>query len=106
MRENTFHVVPSLSWQTIRFESRLAFKIEHRFLHLKLHRDETPAKLSVSWRALGLQANQSMAVRDVVNRRDLSHMTAGQFESVVGKHDVAFIRLSPLPAVAAEGMSM
>ena len=55
---------------------------------------EAPAKLSVGWSALGLTAGRRMAVRDVGNRRDLPD-AVGEFGSVVAKHDVAFVRLTP-----------
>jgi alpha-galactosidase len=60
-----------------------------------LNRDETPANLSVTWRSLGLDVNQPMAVRDVANRKDLPQ-AVGRFESMVGKHDVSFVRLRPV----------
>jgi hypothetical protein len=60
-----------------------------------LNRDEVPAKLFVSWRALGLDATQLMAVRDVARRQDLPH-AAGKFETTVEKHDVSFVRLKPI----------
>ena len=59
-----------------------------------LNRDETPAKLRVSWAELGLDAGRRMAVRDVANKRELPD-AVGQFTSLVAKHDVAFIRLAP-----------
>ena len=55
---------------------------------------EAPTKLSVGWSELGLAAGRRMAVRDVGNRRDLPD-AVGEFGSVVAKHDVAFVRLTP-----------
>eukprot|EP00038_Savillea_parva_P008429 m.176929 g.176929 ORF g.176929 m.176929 type:complete len:581 (+) comp14252_c0_seq1:36-1778(+) len=60
-----------------------------------LNRDETPTKLTVSWADLGLEPTATFAVRDVINKKDLGHMT-GEYSAVVGKHDVAFIRLAPV----------
>jgi len=60
-----------------------------------LNRDETAAELSVSWAELGLPGGTSMAVRDVINGKDLPHAT-DSWSGTVGKHDVAFIRLSPV----------
>ena len=37
-----------------------------------------------------------MDVRDVAGRRDLPRVSSGRFESVVGKHDVSFVRLTPI----------
>jgi hypothetical protein len=66
-----------------------------------LNRGEAPANLTVSWGELGLGAGRRMAVRDVGSRRDLPD-AAGRFESLVGKHDVAFIRLTPVATAAAK----
>ena len=60
-----------------------------------LNRDEAPAKLSVSWQALGLDVDQLMAVRDVANRDDLPDAVE-LFEAFVNKHDVSFVRLRPI----------
>ena len=59
-----------------------------------LNRAEAPAQLAVSWAELHLPAGAKMNVRDVANRKDLP-AASGLFSAMVGKHDVAFIRLSP-----------
>lgn len=59
-----------------------------------LNRAEAPAQLTVSWAELGLPDGAKMNVRDVTNLKDLP-TASGSFSSTVGKHDVAFIRLSP-----------
>ena len=59
-----------------------------------LNRAEDPAQLSVSWAELGLAAGAKMRVRDVTNQKDLPTAT-DTWGATVGKHDVAFIRLSP-----------
>jgi len=60
-----------------------------------LNRDESTVPLAVTWEELGVAASTRMAVRDVANRRDLPPAT-GRWEGSVGKHDVAFLRLTPL----------
>lgn len=60
-----------------------------------LNRGEAPANLTVGWRELGLAVGQRMAVRDVGNSRDLPDATE-HFGSLVGKHDVSSIRLTPI----------
>ena len=60
-----------------------------------LNRGEAAANLTVDWRQLGLADEQRMMVRDVGNRHALPD-AAGQFGSLVGKHDVAFVRLTPV----------
>eukprot|EP01043_Picozoa_sp_COSAG02_P002482 COSAG02_NODE_57_length_43668_cov_118.217196_19_plen_612_part_00 len=59
-----------------------------------LNRAEAPAHLSVSWAELGLAAGATMRVRDVTNQKDLPS-ASGSWGASVGKHDVAFIRLTP-----------
>jgi alpha-galactosidase len=59
-----------------------------------LNRDEAATHLTVSWADLGLPTNAKMAVRDVVNQRDLPS-ASGSWGGLVAKHDVAFIRLTP-----------
>ena len=59
-----------------------------------LNRDEASARLSVSWAELGLAAGAKMHVRDVTNQKDLP-TASDTWGATVGKHDVAFIRLSP-----------
>lgn len=59
-----------------------------------LNRGEAPAQLSVSWAELGLAAGAKMHVRDVTNQKDLP-TASDTWGATVGKHDVAFIRLSP-----------
>ena len=60
-----------------------------------LNRAEAPAHLSVSWAELGLATGTKMRVRDVMNQKDLPGLASGTWGVTVGKHDVAFIRLSP-----------
>ena len=59
-----------------------------------LNRAEAPARLSVSWAELGLAAGTKVRVRDVMDQKDLPAAT-DTWGATVGKHDVAFIRLSP-----------
>ena len=59
-----------------------------------LNRDEIAASLSVTWAELGLEEGARMSVRDVGNRRGLPD-AVGRFSARVGKHDVAFVRLTP-----------
>lgn len=59
------------------------------------NRDETATTLTVTWAELGLNPSTPFAVRDVINHADLPHTTV-EWRATVGKHDVAFIRLSPL----------
>ena len=48
----------------------------------------------VTWAELGLAASQNMTVRDIINREPLG-TAIGKFESLVGRHDVAFVLLKP-----------
>lgn len=65
----------------------------HNSVAVLLDRGEAPANLTVQWHELGLPPGQAMAVRDVVRKRDLPHAT-DMLTATVGKHDVAFVRLT------------
>jgi hypothetical protein len=61
---------------------------------LLLNRDETSAKLSVSWEELGLPVGAKMSVRNIARNKN-EPPAVGRFEATVEKHDVAFVRLKP-----------
>lgn len=63
---------------------------------LILNRSGAAASITASWENLGYSKTTIMSVRDVWHRRALGDYQ-GSFASLVGAHDTAVIRVTPVP---------